>query len=402
MSTITLPRNLQFLYEAQLAHFEARALGCDHWRPDTNDLRQVSVHVNGYSRRVLRRAAYVGALNEKPAVYEQLIRPKFQGGAFNRTRSVNQYLTHWIYPYTGKFHPQMVRALLNIVGAQPGAVVLDPQVGSGTTALEASLLGIRCIGVDISPLCVLLTRVKTRSVEAVDRIKARVQTLLAENILDPNDPSLDAADDPIVRDFVRIARMTTLSDVARRKRDGHVWLRRNLSAMLASVEAHALALKTFGITPGRTSAIRGDARNLRAVGIEDQTIDAVVTSPPYSIALDYVKNDEHALRALGVDPAVLREEMTGVRGGGPKRKLALYADDMRGILREVARVLKPGAKAAFVLGDATVDGQELKTTTEMGAWAKEVGLQPLQRIRKAIFGLYGPMKDEWILLFRKP
>ena len=236
----------------------------------------------------------------------------------------------------------------------------------------------------------------------MDRISARVQTLLEESILDPNDPSLDAADDAIVRDFVRIARMTTLSDVARRKRDGHVWLRRNLSAMLASVEAHALALRTFGITPGRTSAIRGDARNLRAVGIEDQTIDAVVTSPPYSIALDYVKNDEHALRALGVDPAVLREEMTGVRGGGPKRRLALYAEDMRRILREVARVLKPGAKAAFVLGDATVDGQELKTTTEMGAWAKEVGLQPIQRIRKAIFGLYGPMKDEWVLLFQKP
>ena len=129
MSTITLPRNVQFLYEAQLARFEARALGCDHWRPNENDLRQVSIHVNGYSRRVLRRAAYVGTLNERPAVYEQLIRPKFQGGAFNRTRSVNQYLTHWIYPYTGKFHPQMVRALLNIVGAQPGAVVLDPQVG---------------------------------------------------------------------------------------------------------------------------------------------------------------------------------------------------------------------------------------------------------------------------------
>jgi hypothetical protein len=29
-------------------------------------------------------------------------------------------LTHWIYPYRGKFHPQMVRALFNILGVKPG------------------------------------------------------------------------------------------------------------------------------------------------------------------------------------------------------------------------------------------------------------------------------------------
>ena len=31
------------------------------------------------------------------------------------TRSINQYLTHWFYPYKGKFHPQMIRALANIL-----------------------------------------------------------------------------------------------------------------------------------------------------------------------------------------------------------------------------------------------------------------------------------------------
>ena len=100
---------------------------------------------------VLNRAAYVGKLDGRATVYEQLIRPNYQGGVFNRTRSVNQYLTHWIYPYRGKYHPQMVRALLNIVGVRRGSRVLDPYVGSGTTALEASLLGIECVGVDISP-----------------------------------------------------------------------------------------------------------------------------------------------------------------------------------------------------------------------------------------------------------
>ena len=124
---------------------------------------------------VLQRAAYVGELDGESTVYAELIRPQYQGGLFNRTRSVNQYLTHWIYPYRGKFHPQMVRALLNIVGARPGSRILDPYVGSGTTALEASLLGLDTVGVDISPLCVLLTHVKTRSVRAVAELRGCVQ-----------------------------------------------------------------------------------------------------------------------------------------------------------------------------------------------------------------------------------
>ena len=61
------------------------------------------------------RSAYLGSLDGRVSVYAELIRPRYQGGQFNRTRSVNQYLTHWIYPYRGKFHPQMVRALLNII-----------------------------------------------------------------------------------------------------------------------------------------------------------------------------------------------------------------------------------------------------------------------------------------------
>ena len=280
--------------------------------------------------------------------------------------------------------------------------MLDPYVGSGTTALEASLLGIDCIGVDISPLCVLLTRVKTRSVKAVAKIRARVQALMKLDTLDPHVASIASDSNPVVADFVEVARMTALSDEARRKRDGRARLRTNLLAMLDSVEAHARALRTFQIKPGCVSAKCGDARDLRAAGIGDTTIDAVVTSPPYSIALDYVKNDDHALEALGVCSEALRREMTGVRGCGPKEKLALYNRDMQAMFREVARVLKPGGRAAFVIGNATVDRSEYTTTQEMGDWAVDAGLERERELPKVVFGLYNVMKDEKILVFRKP
>ena len=194
----------------------------------------------------------------------------------------------------------------------------------------------------------------------------------------------------------------TLSDVARRKRSGDTYLRKNLLAMLESVEAHARAIRSFGITPGRVTATLGDSRDLRACGIEESSVDAIVTSPPYSIALDYVKNDDHALVALGVDTEELRDSMTGVRGQGAKDKLRLYNSDIVTMFGEVARILKPGGRAAFVIGDATVDGREYTTTDQMSNWAVGAGLALEQSIPKIVYGLYGMFQDEQILIFREP
>jgi hypothetical protein len=398
MNTIQLPRNVQFLYEEHLARLEFQALGChdlsrdgDHWNRMTGD-------VNGTSALMLERSAYLGMLDGHPSVYQQLIAPAYQGGRFNRTRSVNQYLTHWIYPYQGKFHPQMVRALLNLLGVKAGQRICEPYLGSGTTALEASLLGIDCVGVDLSPLCVLLTRVKVRSWEVSDEIRKAVEGLLAtERPVGELKPSRFR--DERVRDFVDVARMVTLSDVSRRGRTLDVAFRKNLLAMLESVEAHARAIKEFQIRPGRLNVSVGDCRDLGAAGVQTGTIDAVVTSPPYSIALDYVKNDEHALDALKVDTKKLRSLMTGVRGRGAAQKLELYNQDMRAMFGETARILRPGGRAAFVIGDATVDRSEVTTTDDMVRWAEERGLMLERSIPKIVFGLYSIMKDEKILIF---
>ena len=115
MSILGLPRNVQFLYEEHLARLEFEALGCqeltrvgDHWD-------QMTADVNGTADLMLSRSAYLGLLDGRPSVYSELITPLYKGGRFNRTRSVNQYLTHWIYPYRGKFHPQMIKGLINLV-----------------------------------------------------------------------------------------------------------------------------------------------------------------------------------------------------------------------------------------------------------------------------------------------
>jgi len=401
MTTLRLQRNVQFLYEEHLARIELRSLGCDDPLRDDNDPWRLTAHVNGTTDLIRRRAAYIGAIGGEPTVYASLITPAYQGGRYNRTRSVNQYLTHWIYPYRGKFHPQMVRALLNILGVSEGARVLDPFLGSGTTALESLLLGAECIGVDRSPVCILVAKVKTQAYLAAPEIGSRVDALLSDDEIGPDDVDPDREENVLVADFIRVAQLVTASDVSRRSREAGSAFRRNLRDMRESVNALAAAIGEMGIRPGSVAVVQGDARQLGKAGIEPASVDAVVTSPPYSLALDYVKNDEHALAALGVNMPTMREEMIGVRGRGAAGKMAAYNRDMQESFAELARVLKQGAGAAYVIGDATVGGGEVTTTREMVEWAAAVGLRLDRSISKIVFGLYNVMQDEKILVFRK-
>ncbi|MEO0157664.1 MAG: hypothetical protein ABIM59_02945, partial [candidate division WOR-3 bacterium] len=96
--------NVQFIYELALAQLELSAFGYEFLVE--NSLRRIRAW-GGDDERFCKRTAYFQSIGDKESVYPFIV-------SKNRTRSINQYLTHWIYPYKGKFHPQMIRALLNI------------------------------------------------------------------------------------------------------------------------------------------------------------------------------------------------------------------------------------------------------------------------------------------------
>ncbi|MCI4462539.1 MAG: DNA methylase [Thermogladius sp.] len=58
--------------------------------------------------------------------------------------------------YRGNWPPQIARALI-LLYTRAGDLVLDPMAGSGTTCIEAVLLGRNCIAVDINYNAVMLT-----------------------------------------------------------------------------------------------------------------------------------------------------------------------------------------------------------------------------------------------------
>jgi DNA modification methylase len=389
IKTVRMHRNVQFIYEKSLAEQELESFGITDFVSTRSDPWTYRFNGAGDPEALLKRSAYFASVNGRESIYKKLILPGYQRGKYNITRSVNQYLTHWIYPYKGKFHPQMVRALLNILGIECGQVVLDPFVGSGTTAVECMLMGIDFLGVDISPLCILISRVKTAAWHCAEDIGRAVES----------EESRPSGADPRINDFFIMADMVTESDVSVRNRDRDSWRPKNVKKMLRSVCDMRLAKTELGLSFGSVTLSCGDCRQLESVGIGAASVDAVITSPPYSIALDYVKNDAHALRALGLAPEVIREEFIGVRGK-IKRRLHLYNEDMKLVFKEMARVLKPGAPAAIVIGDAT-DGTEITTTEDMKNWGQPYGLKFERELPKIVFGLYSVITDEKILFFRK-
>lgn len=75
-------------------------------------------------------------------------------------RQSTRYSAHGFHEYRGKFNPQMVRAIGNLLNLSPGSWVLDPFCGSGTTLLEALHNRWNAIGMDLNPLGVEIASAK--------------------------------------------------------------------------------------------------------------------------------------------------------------------------------------------------------------------------------------------------
>jgi len=394
------------------------------------------------------------------------------------------YLTHYMHPYKGKFHPRMARALLNIVMPQDDGLVMDNFAGSGTLLVEASLMGLRNVGVEINPLSVLMSKVKCEclflSIKELRRIVAdyinrlRDQGTLLAKEPEPTyevrsvdevrlerymagfsrlAPSIRAAQrllpgkhgDPY-HDFLLLALSGTISDMTRRTSVDFVQAFENRVLNLYRRICLFKALnKTLGIVPARSMAYVGDARSLPK-SIEPGTIAAIVNSPPYSVALDYIKNDFPQLVLLKLANSInrLERDMMGnprvnydrhdimkrmesdtdnplkisqkadisvsllMEAGRLKEAFRCFKffDDMLAALKEMHRSLEPSGRAAVVIGrnNFKVNGKYHNVPNDdiIEQLAAEVGLNTYCRIDRELQKTSaGNIRKEAILFLKK-
>lgn len=263
-------------------------------------------------------------------------------------------LSHGIHYYKAKFFPRMARAMLNITAGnqhRSDLTVLDPFVGSGTTLLEASQLGMSNTGIDIDPLSVLISQKKldilatnVRTLQtAQSAIQAYVSTSKTITEYDITFPQWLTKNRKMTDDMARqlITEMTTLRDavaqvdhevqdifrvilsdaITRRIRFrfmgtgvGRFSLTfskatldqlffRAVDQQINSLVAWEWLRDTLNLSLSESQVMQGDARQMANL----PHFDLMVTSPPYLPASSgresYAKARTPSLLALGIEDA---------------------------------------------------------------------------------------------------
>ena len=86
-------------------------------------------------------------------------------------------LTHYLFRYPAKFHPPVVRQLIEDYSTE-GERILDPFCGSGTLLVEAAVAGRHARGTDLDPVAAFVSSVKIRRYR-INHLRATTARLLA-------------------------------------------------------------------------------------------------------------------------------------------------------------------------------------------------------------------------------
>jgi len=106
------------LYEMELASAEAALM------PDPELVRNAAYFARVGSQWTRHFLICSGEPLRLPKHSSSQLRSFFHSNQFR-----TGYATHGLFPYRGKFHPQMIKGLLNAMGLRPGDTVLEPMMG---------------------------------------------------------------------------------------------------------------------------------------------------------------------------------------------------------------------------------------------------------------------------------
>jgi len=345
-----------------------------------------------------------------------------------------------IHPFPARMAPEI--ALRAVSELPAGSLVLDPMSGSGTVLRTAADQGLSAIGFDLDPLAVLMARVWNTEIDTSRFLRVGYEVLDHFDTLDhrravslpwiDNDPETHSF---IKNWFARKQRMQLrqISCYLYRKRGAiadalrialsRTIIRKEGGASLADDVSHSRPHKVraendydvaagfersilrlaaiFDEQPpqGRVNVWLGDSRRLERLW--PRSVDAIVTSPPYLNAIDYLRGHRLSLVWLGYQMKTLRRIRSSAIGAEKgsdilgdawirtaRRKLGnvkalpvvqqrmvdRYIVDLHEMLLTARRVLKPRGTAVFVIGNSCVRGVFIRNSRVLVELARQAGL----------------------------
>lgn len=389
------------------------------------------------------------------------------------------YYTNLLHHYPAKMLNQIPLVLLPIY-ANKGDTILDCCSGSGTTLMQARLYGMNAIGRDINPLAVLISRVKSTNFN-ITKLKAKVKILYDK--IDkvkvnkkeiPKFPNKDFWFEKNVqydlakilksikeiknkkyREFLLVCFSSIIRKVSNadakivppvksKKMRKLIQKGRKIDTLCIFKEAVSLNLERVsnfsrGCVKSTTLSVKkGNAKKLL---LKDNSIDLVITSPPYISAQKYARSTQLEMYWLGLvrdnikkidlntlgTERVYVEEFKTINDTGyslldkyiklikknDKERAYIaykYFKDMQKVINEIYRVLKPNKNFILVIGNNKVTKIPLPNHEILSEIAESIGFvkedEYVDDIKYRGFmtkrnKTAGVIDSEWILIFRK-
>lgn len=374
------------------------------------------------------------------------------------THAITDQHVHRIHPYPARFIPQIPATILEHL-SRPGETVLDTFCGSGTTLVESSLVGRNSIGIDINPLAVLISKVKTTPLtpyqsSQLDEWISTLDSLSNENVqqhtlfeplyapiepLIPNIPNIDNWFEPFVktelgslisrinqindadiRDVCRVALAAIIVGVSNQDSEtrytkrqkliqpGHTIARfKNKIVDIRSRLDEYNRLRNIA-RPVITQTICGDMRNISI--IDNKSVHLVVTSPPYPNAFDYHLYHRFRLFWLGFDPVAMARNEIGSHLNYQRNGKSIedYTRDMSQCFSHINRLLISRRHCCVIIGDSVFKGELIKNDEVIIQIAQQRGFalehnikRTLPSIKRSFSTPARRLKEESIVILRK-
>ncbi len=324
--------------------------------------------------------------------------------------------THGFHTYPARMHPETAARAIARFAPKP-ARLLDPFVGSGTTALEAVRAGLAFTGVEISAVALEIAWARSRVFRADEaRLVEREGHEIAEQATrakasDLREPEWgEGIEDWFSpHTFREVGLLSELIEEVRRPE-----LRRVLRVVLSSIlvrlskqASDSITVVDRDYTPWRPKAayklfadkcselsrsyaeLAQDMRgrgvpwlepefflsDSRTVKLDRAAYGLALSSPPYPGTYDYMFHHRLRFPLFGEDVSFAEEHEIGARRDFKRRPdaVARYRDDMKRVIARVLDALVPGAPFIMLVGDGRTATDTVEADRLLREIAEELG-----------------------------